>query len=117
MNLESLLKLAQDALVDARAPFGVIGAFGMSAHGYQRATNDIDFLVDGSYKAQVRAAFESRGFSVFHQTDEVLQLQGPGPIDILYANRPLWTCAHRYARGSPATETHRWTLCRQSDGG
>ncbi|HKU43371.1 MAG TPA: hypothetical protein VJR89_34655 [Polyangiales bacterium] len=34
-----------DALVDARAEFIVVGAHAMAAHGYPRATGDIDLLV------------------------------------------------------------------------
>jgi hypothetical protein len=61
----------------------------MSAHGYQRATNDIDFLVDGDYRAQVETEFLAQGFKVFHSNQEVLQLEGPGVVDIIFARRPL----------------------------
>ena len=89
MRLEQLLKLAHEVFQEVGAPHAIIGAFGMSAHGYQRATNDIDFLVDGDFRSQVEQAFYQRGFSTFHSSDEVLQLEGPGPIDIIFARRPL----------------------------
>lgn len=61
----------------------------MSALGYARATNDIDYLVDGDYAAAVEQGFRQHGFTVFHRTNETLQLEGAGPIDILFANRPM----------------------------
>lgn len=89
MILEQLLKLSHDILEKIKAPHALIGAFGMSVHGYQRATNDIDFLVDGDFRPQVETEFFSSGFTVFNETSEVLQLQGPGVVDIIFAKRPL----------------------------
>lgn len=89
MRLQDLLVLSHRILVQANAPHALIGAFGMSAHGYQRATNDIDFLVDGDYRSAVEAEFARNGFTVFNSNEELVQLQGPGPIDILFARRPL----------------------------
>lgn len=89
MKLDELLILAHDIFETVGAPHAVIGAFGMSAHGYQRATNDIDFLVSGDYRARVEEEFLNRGFHVFASNDEVIQLEGPGPIDIIFARRPL----------------------------
>jgi hypothetical protein len=89
MDLEKLLQLAHNILKRAGAPHAIIGAFGMSAHGYHRATNDIDFLVDGEFRKLVEDAFLNTGFSIFQSNDEVLQLQGPGPIDIIFAKRPI----------------------------
>lgn len=71
------------------APHALIGAFGMSAHGYQRATNDIDYLVDGDFRNQVEEEFSKNGFTVFNSNEELLQLQGPGPVDMIFARRPL----------------------------
>jgi predicted nucleotidyltransferase len=89
MKLDELLKLAHKILEKLKAPHGIIGAFGMSAYGYQRATNDIDFLVDDEYRAQIEVEFVKNGFKIFNQNEEVMQLEGPGPIDIIFAKRPL----------------------------
>jgi hypothetical protein len=90
MDLQILLLKAKEIFDSAHARYGLIGAFGMSVHGFQRATNDIDFLVGGDQKAAVETAFLQSGFSVFHKTDEVLQLSSDyGQIDIIYANRPI----------------------------
>ena len=89
MTLQELVKLSHQILKSLQAPHAIIGAFGMSAHGYQRATNDIDFLVDDQYRTQVEAEFIRNGFSIFNSNEEVLQLQGPGMVDIIFARRPL----------------------------
>lgn len=88
-SLRDLLHLSHDILVRAGAPHALIGGFALSALGYPRATNDIDYLVDGSYKDVVERSFLASGFTVFHKTSETLQLAGIGPIDLLFANRPL----------------------------
>ena len=89
MRLEELLTLVHSLLVGLGAPHALIGAFGMSAHGYQRATNDIDFLVDGDFRSAVESEFAKSGFTIFNANDEVLQLQGPGVVDIIFARRPI----------------------------
>ncbi len=89
MKLEDLLLLAHNILEKAKAPHAIIGAFALSAYGYQRATNDIDFLVDGDFRAAIEDGFKNAGFSIFHSNAEVLQLQGPGAVDIIFAKRPL----------------------------
>lgn len=57
--------------------------------GVQRATNDVDFLIEGNRVSAARQALENEGFAVFHATDEVLQMAGPGPVDFVLARRPL----------------------------
>ena len=89
MKLEELLILAHHILETAKVPHAIIGAFALSAYGHQRATNDIDFLVDGDCREVVEAEFAKAGFTIFHSNPEVLQLQGPGIIDIVFARRPL----------------------------
>lgn len=89
MKLEELLILAHTILESVNAPHAIIGGFALSAYGYQRATNDIDFLVDGDFRSAVEAEFIKAGFTVFHSNPEVLQLQGPGIVDLVFAKRPL----------------------------
>jgi hypothetical protein len=89
LDLRKLLLLAKDALGEAKAPHALMGAFGMSVHGYQRATNDLDFLVHGDFRNPVENAFKKRGFEIFHSSDELIQLAGKGPVDIIFANREL----------------------------
>ena len=87
--LRELLRLSHEILTRVGAPHALIGGFAMSALGYPRATNDIDYLVDGDFAAAVEREFQAAGFSVFSRSRETLQLAGVGPIDLLFANRPL----------------------------
>ena len=61
----------------------------MAHYGIQRATGDIDFLIDESDKKNTVMMLEKLGFKIFHQTDDVVQLEGPGSIDFLLAKREL----------------------------
>jgi hypothetical protein len=88
-SIVALLDSIHARLEAAGVEHALIGAFAMAAWGVQRATNDVDFLIDGTKATQARQALESAGFTVFHASDEVLQMGGPGPVDFLLARRPL----------------------------
>ena len=89
MKLMDVLKLSHQIIQDTGAPHALIGAFGMSAHGYQRATNDIDYLVDGDFRPQIESEFKKKGFRLFNSSDDVIQFEGPGSVDIIFARRPM----------------------------
>ncbi|OGQ36676.1 MAG: hypothetical protein A3F16_03535 [Deltaproteobacteria bacterium RIFCSPHIGHO2_12_FULL_43_9] len=89
MNLKELLVTVHEALQSANIEHALIGAFAMACYGIQRATGDIDFLIDEEDKNKAIEVLGKIGFTVFYQSDEVLQLQGPGNIDFLIARRPL----------------------------
>ena len=88
-SIADLLDSVHACLEAAGVDHALIGAFALAAWGIQRATNDVDFLIDGTRTAVARQALEDKGFTVFHATDEVLQMAGPGPVDFLLARRPL----------------------------
>jgi hypothetical protein len=88
-SIAALLDTAHAALEAAGVDHALIGAFALAACGVIRATNDIDFMIEGSKAAKASAALASAGFQVFHESPEVLQMQGAGPIDLLLARRPL----------------------------
>ncbi len=46
-------------------------------------------MADGSKKDLIKKILQSEGFSLDHESTEVLQFSGPGFLDILLANRPL----------------------------
>ena len=77
MNLKELLVSVHTALQDAHIEHALIGAFAMAHYGIQRATGDIDFLIDESDKKNTVMMLEKLGFKIFHQTDDVVQLEGP----------------------------------------
>lgn len=89
LTLRKTLELARSLLNDEKIQFALIGGFALGAHGIVRATRDIDLLVDGTQKDRVKKAFIAQGFNVIYESTEVLQLSGPGFVDIIFANRPL----------------------------
>lgn len=89
IQLRKTLEIANTLLSRNRINFALIGGFALSAHGIARATKDIDILVDGSFQKEVKKLFVDEGFQIFYETPEILQLNGPGYLDILFANRPL----------------------------
>lgn len=88
-SIITLLDSVHGRLEAAGVDHALIGAFALAAWGVQRATNDVDFLIDGAKAAVARQALESNGFTVFHASDDVLQMAGPGPVDFVLARRPL----------------------------
>ncbi len=89
MNLKELLISVHQMLQDAQIEHALIGAFAMAHYGIQRATGDIDFLIDENDKKKALSAFKEKGFNIFYQSDDVLQFEGPGSIDFLLAKRPM----------------------------
>ncbi len=88
-DLRETLEKAAKALQSKNIPFALIGGFALGSHGIHRATQDVDFLVAGEHKEEAKQSLLEIGFKVVYQSNEVLQLEGPGYLDILFANRPL----------------------------
>lgn len=82
MNLKELLITVHGALQHENIEHALIGAFAMACYGIQRATGDIDFLIDENDKSKVIDILGKLGFTIFY-------LQGPGNIDFLISRRPL----------------------------
>jgi len=89
INLRKTLELAKTLLTKSQIDFALIGGFALGAHGLHRATKDIDLLVDGAHRDTVKRLFTESGFIVNFNSTEVLQMSGPGYLDIVFANRPL----------------------------
>ncbi len=89
MNLRKTLTEAQLILEAEGVAHALIGGFALAVYGYHRATADIDLLADGAKKEVIKKSFLAKGYSLLHESAEVLQFTGPGFIDILLANRPL----------------------------
>ena len=89
INLRKPLELAKHSLEEAKIDFALIGGFALGAHGIHRATKDIDLLVDGRCKGDVKKLLTQKGFQLVFESDEVLQFDGVGLLDIVLANRPL----------------------------
>ncbi len=89
MNLRELLISVHQALEAAQVQHALIGAFALAHYGIQRATGDIDFLIDEVDRKKAVKALKNLDFRIFHETEEVIQLEGPGSIDFLLTQRPL----------------------------
>ena len=89
MPLKTAMLKVHEALISIGAPHALIGGMALSAHGYPRATNDIDFLVHSDFRAASDREMLSRGFTLEHSTLEVAQWSGSAPIDFLFATRKV----------------------------
>lgn len=71
MPIEDLLKLLNDRSAD----YMIIGAQACAAHGYVRATADLDILINPTIEniAKVRSALEAFGFNTLDATLEDFQ--------------------------------------------
>jgi hypothetical protein len=72
--------------------YALIGGFAVSLWGYQRATVDMDFLVNRNDMEKVRQIVEEQGYRCIHASENVTQfLSGDkslGKLDFLHAFRP-----------------------------
>jgi hypothetical protein len=89
IDLRLTLKLAKEAMEKVGIAHALIGGFALGAHGIHRATKDIDFLVDAGKKTELKNALKSLGFNVMFESENIIQFQGPGYLDIVLAQRPL----------------------------
>ena len=89
MTLRDTLSRTHRALEDAGVDHALIGGMALAMWGLNRATGDVDFLVESSQREAAEKVIQSLGFQIFASTNEVLQLHGPGNVDILFAQRPL----------------------------
>lgn len=89
IQLRKTLEAARDLFLKENIDFALIGGFALGAHGVHRSTKDIDFLVDGSKKILIKKLFIDAGFNIFFESEELIQMDGPGYLDIIFANRPL----------------------------
>ena len=89
MDLRRTLSLAASTLSDSKIDHALIGGFALAVYGVNRATADIDLLADGSKLDLIKTQLIQAGFSLVHESKEVLQFTGIGQLDVLLANRPL----------------------------
>lgn len=74
-------------LTSCGIPFGIIGGLAVFAYGGERTTFDVDFLIHGDHRDQVKKIANELNLSIVNENDEVLQLSGSVQIDIVFANR------------------------------
>lgn len=76
-----------DVAEQAGLPFLVIGGYAVMAHGFVRATDDLDLLVQSSERPQWQQFFEARGFGIHREASSFLQFNPPPkrlPVDLMF---------------------------------
>jgi hypothetical protein len=87
MVSRELLAGILDAFRRESIEYGLIGAFALYAHGYVRATRDIDFVTRGSNRARLKAYLVSIGFETIFDNPAFtnhLHPLGQVRVDIMY---------------------------------
>ena len=73
---------------EAGLPFLVIGGYAVMAHGFPRATDDLDLLVQGGRRDQWRRLLEGLGMEVYREAPVFMQFNPPGggglPVDLMF---------------------------------
>lgn len=90
LSLRKTLETAHIALEAAGIDHALIGGLALASLGINRATADVDLLIDGASSTIAVNVLNQAGFTLKKQTPEVLHLESTfGYLDILLANRPL----------------------------
>jgi hypothetical protein len=80
------------ALEKDHVSYALIGGFAVSLWGYQRATVDMDFLVNNNDIGKVCRIVEAMGYRCIHASENVTQFVSDdkylGNLDFLHAFRP-----------------------------
>jgi predicted nucleotidyltransferase len=88
-KLRDTLMLAHKILSKEGIDHALIGGLALATLGINRATSDVDLLIEGIHKDKVKNIFLDSQFKLRQETNEVMHFGGVGNLDILLANRPL----------------------------
>lgn len=79
---------------EAGLPFLVIGGYAVMAHGFVRATDDLDLLVQGSRRDQWRGLLEGLGMKVYRERPVFMQFDPPPggrlPVDLMFVGEEIF---------------------------
>lgn len=89
MNLRKTIQLVHNLFNQEIIEHMLIGGLGLSCYGSTRATMDVDLLIHEESKQKAKDSLISVGFSVINESQEVIQFEGIGNIDLLIARRPI----------------------------
>jgi len=80
-------------------PFLVIGGYAVMAHGFVRATEDLDLLVRQGDRSQWRSLFEGMGMTVHRDGGTFLQFNAPPggrlPVDLMFVANEVFGRMHQ----------------------
>lgn len=91
MDPKQLFSGISEVFKKEKIEFAVIGAFGLHAYGYTRATKDIDFIVRLSSQPRILKIFDSLGFETLQITSAFsnhLHPLGSIRVDLMYIEGP-----------------------------
>ncbi|MFA7404540.1 MAG: nucleotidyl transferase AbiEii/AbiGii toxin family protein [Pelobacteraceae bacterium] len=92
MDFKAVTTILLEHLEQEHVSYALIGGFAVSLWGYQRATVDIDFLVNNNDMKKVRRIVEGMGYKCIHASENVSQFvsddKRQGKLDFLHAFRP-----------------------------
>lgn len=89
MNLIETLELIKKLFQTEGIRTALIGGLAVGAYGYNRATNDIDLLVETTDFGKCRSLLKGVGWSEFHSSNSVLQMSGEHDIDFIGVSSEL----------------------------
>lgn len=89
MDLRKTLLFTHDLFTSAGIDHALIGGLAMVNLGLQRATIDVDFLIEVENKEKTKELLLKNGFNLSAESSEFMQFTGLGYIDILLAKRPI----------------------------
>ncbi|OHD29229.1 MAG: hypothetical protein A2086_16690 [Spirochaetes bacterium GWD1_27_9] len=93
MDFKQTLLLIINELNNSRIDYGLIGGFAMGLFGIDRATTDLDFLINIKDIDKIKKIFLENGYELLFYSDNVLQFVSPikdfGEIDIIIAKREI----------------------------
>ena len=89
MKLRETIALAHQSLLEAGIDHALIGGIALATLGLNRATADVDLLIDGANRDLAIEVLQKKGFNLTLSTKEVLHFDNAGYLDILLANRPM----------------------------
>jgi hypothetical protein len=88
MQFSEVLAMFAGFFERERIPWAVAGGLAVAAWGYQRATQDIDFVISGAAREKVTAFAESIGYETIHASESFSHHVHPtedfGRVDALY---------------------------------
>jgi hypothetical protein len=90
LALREQLREVVAALRVCDPPPALIGGLALAAHGYVRATRDIDFLIAAEDADRADRALAALGYERVHRSQNAANYRrGDEGVDLLYASRPI----------------------------
>jgi hypothetical protein len=89
MALRDTLYKAHELLKANQVDHALIGGLALATLGVNRATADVDMLIDEHDRSSVIELLTNNGFRLKNHTEEVLHFAGTGNLVFLLARRPL----------------------------